>query len=54
MADLLAAAKAGADADADDEDTADGNPYQLMAELGAVMESALAVHCSEDTHRRRA
>lgn len=53
VADLLAAAKAGADADADadadDEDTADGNPYQLMAELGAVMESALAVHCSEDT-----
>ena len=47
VADLLAAAKAGADAD--DEDTADGNPYQLMAELGAVMESALAVHCSEDT-----
>ena len=45
VADLLAAAKA----DADDEDTADGNPYQLMAELGAVMESALAVHCSEDT-----
>ena len=53
VADLLAAARAGADADADadadDEDTADGNPYQLMAELGAVMESALAVHCSEDT-----
>ena len=49
VADLLAAAKAGADADADDEDTADGNPYRLMAELGAVMESALAVHCSEDT-----
>lgn len=49
VADLLAAAKAGADADADDEDTADGNAYRLMAELGAVMESALAVHCSEDT-----
>lgn len=49
VADLLAAAKAGADADANGGDTADGNPYQLMAELGAVMESALAVHCSEDT-----
>ena len=51
VADLLAAAKAGADIniDADGGDTADGNPYRLMAELGAVMESALAVHCSEDT-----
>ena len=51
VADLLAAAKADADIniDADGGDTADGNPYQLMAELGAVMESALAVHCSEDT-----
>ena len=51
VADLLAAAKADADTniDANDGDTADGNPYRLMAELGAVMESALAVHCSEDT-----
>ena len=51
VADLLAAAKADADIniDADGGDTADGNPYRLMAELGAVMESALAVHCSEDT-----
>lgn len=51
VADLLGAAKADADIDidADGGDTADGNPYQLMAELGAVMESALAVHCSEDT-----
>lgn len=51
VADLLGAAKADADTniDANDGDTADGNPYRLMAELGAVMESALAVHCSEDT-----
>ena len=51
VADLLAAAKADADIniDADGGDTTDGNPYRLMAELGAVMESALAVHCSEDT-----
>lgn len=51
VADLLGAAKADADIDidADGGDTADGNPYRLMAELGAVMESALAVHCSEDT-----
>ena len=51
VADLLAAAKADADTniDANDGDTADGNPYRLMAELGAVMKSALAVHCSEDT-----
>lgn len=44
VSDLLAAAKSPAD-----DGTADDNPYQLMAELGAVMESALAVHCSAAT-----
>ena len=46
VADLLAAAK---DADPQSDTQPDDNPYLLMADLGSLMETALAVHCDADS-----
>lgn len=48
VADLLAAAKDTGDATSDDA-AADDNAYQVMSDLGSVMEAAVAVHCSAET-----
>ena len=58
IADLFAPIDAGDDADADPlsnaasadaNAAADGNPYALMAKLGAIMDRAVAVRCDADS-----
>lgn len=49
LADLLAG-NAGSDGDSDaDALPADGNPYELMARLGSLMDRALAVRCNAES-----
>ncbi|MBT1161599.1 MULTISPECIES: FAD-binding protein [Bifidobacterium] len=48
LAALLSPAEHGG-ADEKNEDAADDNPYRLLADLGRVMEQAVAVRCNADT-----